>query len=55
MSCGAELHAGHLHKGITAQEVNGGRLVTFAAVETGHAAAHGLPGCHDALGTILAI
>lgn len=55
MSCGAELHAGQLHKGITAQEVNGGRLVTFAAVETGHAAAHGLPGCHDALGTILAI
>ena len=55
MRCGAELRAWQLHVPIPAQEVNGGNLLTFAAVETGHAAADGLPSNHQALGAVLAV
>lgn len=50
-----ELCAWELHERITTQEVNSGYLVTFAAIETGHTAANGLPGNHQALGTVLAV
>lgn len=50
-----ELCAWQLHVRFTTQEVNSGYLVTFAAIETGHAAANGLPGNHQALGAILAV
>lgn len=55
MSRGTELRAGKLHVPIPTQEVNRGHLVAFVAVETGHAAAHGLPGDHQALGAVLAV
>lgn len=52
---GAELGAGQLHVAIATQEVNRGHLVTFAAVETRQAAAHGLPSHQQTLGAILAV
>lgn len=55
MRCGTELCAWQLHVPIPTQEVNSGYLVTFAAVETGHAAANRLPSNHQALGAILAV
>lgn len=55
MCGGTELRARQLHVPIPTQEVNGGHLVTFVAVETGHAAADGLPGDHKALGAVLAV
>jgi len=55
MRRGTELRARQLHVSIPTQEVNGGHLVTFVAVETGHAAADGLPGNHQALGAVLAV
>lgn len=55
MSSWEEFCARQLHVPIATQEVNGGHLVAFAAIETGHAAADGLPGNHQALGTVLAV
>lgn len=55
MRCGTELCAWQLQVPIPTQEVNSGHLVTFVAVETGHAAADGLPSNHQALGAVLAI
>lgn len=55
MCGGTELCAWQLHVAIPTQEVNGGHLVTLAAIETGHAAADGLPSYHQALGTVLAV
>lgn len=55
MRRGPELRARQLHESVSTQEVNGGHLVTFAAVETGHAAADGLPSNHQALGAVLAV
>lgn len=55
MRGGTELRAWQLHVPIPTQEVNGGHLLTFVAVETGHAAADGLPSNHQALGTVLAV
>lgn len=55
MRSGTELRARQLQICIPTQEVNSGHLVTFDAVETGHAAANGLPSNHQALGAILAV
>lgn len=51
----AEFSSWQLHIPITTQEVNSGHFVAFAAIETGHAAADGLPSNHQALGAVLAI
>lgn len=54
--CGwTELFSWQLHVRVTTQEMNSGYLSTFAAIETRHAAANGLPGNHQALGTVLAV
>lgn len=51
----AEFGARQLHVSVSTQEVNGGQLLAFAAVEARHAAADGLPGSHQALGAVLAV
>ena len=55
MRGGTEFRTWQLDISIPTQEVNSGHLVTFAAVETGHAAADGFPSNHQALGAVLAI
>lgn len=55
MRGGTKLRSRQLHVAVPAEEVNRGHLVTFAAVETGHASTDGLPGNQQALGAVLAI
>lgn len=55
MSSGTEFGAWQLHIPIATQEVNRGHLVAFAAIKTGHAAAHRVSSRHQALGSILAV
>jgi len=51
----AEPCAGQLHVRIPAQEVSGGHLVAFIAIEARQAPADGLPGNHDTLRAVLTI
>lgn len=55
MCRGAELCAWQLHVPVPTQEMHSGHLFTFAAIETGHAAANRLPSNDQALGTVLAV
>lgn len=55
MRGGTELGAWQLHVAVPTQEVNGGHLLTLAAIETGQAAANRLSGFHQALSTVLAV
>ena len=55
MSGRAESGAGQLHVRVPPQEVSGGHLVAFIAIETWQAPADRLPRHHDTLGAVLAV